>query len=267
MLWRPLARWRRLFAVALVPAAALLAAGTGRQANGGPLEGALAGAAAPLQAGVSASSSWLLSLLGGSSLRRENEELRREVDRLRREVQESRERLAAAGRLERLLEYRERTGYAMTAASVIGHDASGLYRTVLIDRGAADGIEHDQAVLAPEGVVGRVVKVFPRSALVLLLTDRSSGIDALVQRTRDQGVVQGRGDAGCELRYLDRSAQVEVGDVIVTSGTGGRFPKGVWVGQVSGVNAGGELFQSVEVRPTADLPRLEEVLVVGGQRP
>ena len=190
--------------------------------------------------------------------------MRREVDRLRREVQQSRERVAAAARLERLLDYRAATGYKMIAAGVIGHDASGLYRTVLIDRGSADGVEHQQAVLAPDGVVGRVIKVFPRSALVLLVTDRSSGIDAIVQRTRDQGVVQGRGGAGCELKYLDRSAEVEVGDYVVTSGMGGRFPKGVWIGQVSGVNRGGDLFQSVDVRPSAGLERLEEVWVVTG---
>ena len=109
-----------------------------------------------------------------------------------------------------------------------------------------------------------MIKVFPRSALVLLLTDRSSGIDAIVQRTRDQGVVQGRGGSGCELKYLDRSAEVEVGDYVVTSGMGGGFPKGVWIGQVSGVNRGGDLFQSVDVRPSAGLERLEEVWVVTG---
>jgi rod shape-determining protein MreC len=135
---------------------------------------------------------------------------------------------------------------------------------VLIDRGSFAGVEHQQAVLAPDGAVGRVIKVFPRSSLVLLVTDRSSGIDALVQRTRDRGVVQGRGGSGCELKYLDRSAEVEVGDYVVTSGMGGRFPKGVWIGQVSGVNRGGELFQSVDVRPTAGLERLEEVWVVTG---
>ena len=128
----------------------------------------------------------------------------------------------------------------------------------------AAGVENRQAVLAPDGVVGRVIKVFPRSALVLLVTDRSSGIDAIVQRTRDRGVVQGRGGSGCELKYLDRSAEVEVGDYVVTSGMGGRFPKGVWIGQVSGVNRGGDSFQSVDVRPSAGLDRLEEVLVITG---
>ncbi len=190
--------------------------------------------------------------------------MRREIERLRGELQESRERVATAARLERLLDYREGTGYTMIAAGVIGHDASGLYRTVLIDRGSAAGVEHQQAVLAPDGVVGRVIKVFPRSALVLLVTDRSSGIDAIVQRTRDQGVVEGRGGSGCEMKYLDRSAEVEVGDYVVTSGMGGRFPKGVWIGQVSEVSRGVDLFQSVDVRPSAGLDRLEEVWVVTG---
>jgi rod shape-determining protein MreC len=266
MLWRLLARWRRVLTVALVPLAALASAAASTGPVAGPLESAAARAAAPLQAGVAASFSWIGAIFGGAGLRRENEELRRELDRLRLEVQESRERVAEARRLERLLEFRERTGFTMIAASVIGRDASGLYQTVLIDRGRADGIDAGRAVLAPDGIVGRVIKVFPSSALVLLLTDRSSGIDAIVQRTRDQGVVQGRGGAACELRYLERSSDVQVGDYVVSSGMGDHFPKGVRLGQVSGINRGGDLFQSVEVRPTADLSRLEEVWVGSGGR-
>ncbi|MHB8835855.1 MAG: rod shape-determining protein MreC [Candidatus Methylomirabilia bacterium] len=270
MLWRFLARRRRVLIALLVPLAAFasVTSGVHHPSGSGPLEAAAALVLAPLQAGATTTSSWLGGLgdlvFGASGLRRENEELRREIERLRREVQESRERVAAAVRLQRLLDYREATGYRMIAAGVIGHDASGLYRTILIDRGSSSGVEHRQAVLAPDGVVGRVIKVFPRSALVLLVTDRSSGIDAIVQRTRDQGVVQGRGGSVCELKYLDRSAEVEVGDYVVTSGLGGGFPKGVWIGQVSGVNRGGDLFQSVDVRPSAVLDRLEEVWVVAG---
>ncbi len=269
MLWRFLARRRRVLTVLLVPLAAFASVtSTVRRSSGsGPLEAAAAVVFAPLQGGATAAVSWFdgfWGLFGGAGLRRENDELRRELEGLRREVQESRERVAAASRLERLLEYRAGAAYRMIPAGVIGHDASGLYRTVLIDRGSSAGVEPQQAVLAPDGVVGRVIKVFPRSALVLLVTDRSSGIDAIVQRTRDQGVVQGRGGSGCELKYLDRSAEVEVGDYVVTSGMGGKFPKGVWIGQVSGVNRGGDLFQSVDVRPSARLERLEEVLVVTG---
>ncbi len=268
MLWRFLARRRRVLTALLVPLAAFasVTVSSRRPPGSGPIEFVVGIVVAPLQAGVTAVFSLVGDiggfLPGGSGLRRENEELRREVERLRREIQESRERVAAAMRLERLLEFREHAGHRMIAAVVIGHDASGLYRTVLIDRGSADGVEHQQAVLAPDGIVGRVIKVFPSSALVLLVTDRSSGIDAIVQRTRDQGVVQGRGGSACELKYLDRSAEVEVGDFVVSSGMGGRFPKGVLIGQVSGVNRGGDLFQSVDVRPTAGLERLEEVWVV-----
>ncbi len=268
MLWRFLARHRGVVTALLVPLAAFVSVTiSGRRPPGsGPLEAAASVLVAPLQKGTTGIFSWFgdfgWSFFGGARVRHENEQLRQEVERLRLELQESRERVAAAARLERLLDYRDRTGFKMTAARVIGHDASGLYRTVLIDRGSADGLENLQAVLAPDGVVGRVIKVFPRSALVLLVTDRSSGIDAIVQRTRDQGVVQGRGGSGCELKYLERSAEVEVGDYVVTSGMGGHFPKGVWIGQVSGVNRGGDLFQSVDVRPSAALDRLEEVLVV-----
>jgi rod shape-determining protein MreC len=269
MLWRFLTRGRRVLTALLVPFAAFVSVATsGRQAPGsGPLEAAAATVLAPLQSGAASVSSWLGGFGGylpGAGLRRENEELRREVERLRREVQENREQVAAAARLERMLDFRTKTAFAMTAASVIGRDASGLYRTVLIDRGSADGVAHQLAVLSPDGVVGRVIKVFPHSALVLLVSDRSSGIDAIVQRTRDQGVVQGGGSSGCVLKYLDRSAEVEVGDAVVTSGMGGRFPKGVLIGQVSGINQGGDLFQSVDVRPSAGLDRLEEVWVVTG---
>lgn len=261
MLWRVPARLRRAATVALVPLAAVLVAVSGGAA---PLASGIAVAAAPLQAGVTGAFSWVGSFFGGG-LRRENDELRRELDRLRRELQESRERLAAADRLERLLEFRERSDFTMAAASVIGRDTSGLYRTVLIDRGSSDGVAAGQAVVAPDGVVGRVIRSYPSSAMVLLLTDRSSGIDALVQRTRDPGIVQGRGATACELRYVDRSSEVEVGDDVVTSGIGGGFPKGVWLGRVSGVDRGGEMFLGVEIRPSVDLARLEEVLVVTGQ--
>jgi rod shape-determining protein MreC len=269
MLWRFITRWRRVLTALLAPLAAFVSVVTaGRTPPGsGPLEAAAAVELAPLQSGAASASAWFGGIggfLAGAGLRRENEELRREIERLRREVQESRERVAAALRLERLLDFRGKSAFALTAAGVIGRDASGLYRTVLIDRGSVDGLEHQQAVLSPDGVVGRVIKVFPRSALVLLVTDRSSGIDAIVQRTRDQGVVQGGGGGGCVLKYLDRSAEVEVGDYVVTSGIGGRFPKGVLIGQVSGINQGGDLFQSVDIRPSAGLNRLEEVLVVTG---
>lgn len=265
---RLIARRRRVLTALLVPVAAFVSASLfdRRPPGGARLERVVAVAVTPLQAGATASFSWLFgfgeSLFGAGALRRENSELRRELERLRREVESNRERLAATSRLELLLDFRLSTGFKMIAASVIGRDASPLYRTVLIDRGSADGVEHRQAVLASDGVVGRVIKVFPNSAMVLLVTDRSSGIDAIVQRTRDQGIVQGGGDSGCELKYLERSAQIEVGDHVVTSGMGGRFPKGVLIGQVSDINRGGDLFQSVEVRPTAQLQHLEEVLVV-----
>lgn len=268
MLWRFSTRRRRLFIGALIPLLAFLSMNAELRSAGGAgyLEGPLTAVAEPFQAGATGTFSFLSgigeTLFDGVRLRRENQELRREISRLRGEIQESRERVAAAVRYERLLGYREQSGFRMTLAAVIGHDASHLYRAVIIDRGSADGLRVNQAVLTPEGIVGRIVRVYPRSALVLLLIDRSSGIDALVQRTRDQGVVQGVDDQTCEMKYLARQAEVEIGDFIVTSGGGGIFPKGLWIGQVSRVQKGGYLFQSVAVRPTAAIDRLEEVWVL-----
>jgi rod shape-determining protein MreC len=275
MIWRFLARWRRFLTGALIPLAAVLAlsAGSRRQGASGHLEAAVASVIEPFQSVASGVFSYLEgageAAFGGARLRRENQELRQELSRLRREVQESRERVAAAARCERLLGYRESAGLRLLAAGVIGHDAASLYQTIVIDRGTADGLKVNQAVLTPEGAVGRTIRVYPRSALVLLLVDRSSGIDAIVQRTRDQGVVQGLGGQGCELKYVARQAEMMIGDYVVTSGAGGVFPKGIWIGQVARVQKGGYLFQHVEVQPTAPLDRLEEVLVVldGPQEP
>lgn len=268
MFWRFLARWRRLLTGAIIPLLALLALTAGSRRGGatGHLEAVVAGVVEPFQSGASGAFSFLEgageAVFGGVRLRRENQELRQEIARLRSEVQESRERVAAAARCERLLEYREGSGLRLAAAGVIGHDAGSLYHTIVIDRGSADGLKANQAVLTPEGAVGRIIRVYPRSALVLLLVDRSSGIDAVVQRTRDQGVVQGLGGQACELKYVARQAELMIGDYVVTSGAGGVFPKGIWIGQVSRVQKGGYLFQHVEVQPTAPLDRLEEVLVV-----
>lgn len=268
MFWHFITRWRRVLIGACIPLLAFLSLTAGvRHADGGfgALPAVVSSVAAPFQGAAAAAYSFFGGLgetfFGGARLRSENEELRREVARLRQEVQESRERVADAARYERLLGFREQSGFRMIPAGVIGHDAAALYRTILLDRGATDGLRQNQAVLSPEGVVGRIMRVYPQSALVLLLADRSSGIDAIVQRTRDQGVVQGLGGDVCELKYLPRQAEVEVGDYIVTSGMDGVFPKGVWIGQVSRVQKGGYLFQSVEVRPTAALDRLEEVWV------
>ncbi len=218
-----------------------------------------------LQASVSAASTLERAgdfLLGWRFLRQENRALREEVASLSRELEARREDALAYGRLEAILEYRRSTGFPAKVAAVIGRDSTNLFQTILINKGRRDGIARDMAVVTPSGVVGKTIKVYARTARVLLLTDRSSGVAALVQRTRDQGVVQGNGEGACDMKYISRQSTVTVGDTIVTSGMGGVFPKGVRVGRVAGVKRSGYLLPDIEVAPAASLDRLEEVIVL-----
>jgi len=168
-------------------------------------------------------------------------------------------------RLRALLAFRERLAGDGLAATVIGRDATGLARTLTIDRGARDGVAKGAAVLAPAGVVGQVFLVGSRTARVLLITDHNSGLDAIVQRTRARGIIEGALGEGCALKYVKRTEDLVGGDVIVTSGVDGIFPRGLPVGQIVTVDKRGQgLFQDASVTPFVDFERLEEVLVTRG---
>jgi rod shape-determining protein MreC len=268
MPWRYLARNKRalLIAAALLAVATLLTASWRGGRDPGFIDRGIMFVTAPLLKGVNAvsrlSSRTVEYIFGSSGLREENHRLRDEVTRLRQEAEKRLEEELACRRLAAIFDFRQETGRAMTVASVIGHDSTNLFRTILLNKGDRDGLEKNMAVVTPEGVVGKIIDVFPRSARVLLLTDRSSGIDALVQRTRDQGVVQGLGARRCEVKYLSRQAAVAVDDVIITSGMAGIFPKGMRVGEVTDVKRGGHLLQKVEITPAVLLDRLEEVIVL-----
>lgn len=272
MLWRYLARNKRalLIAAALLAVSILLTASWRGSREPGFIDRGIMFVTTPLLKGVTSvdrlGGRTGEYLFGSSDLREENHRLRDEVIRLRQEAEKRLEEELACGRLAAIFDFRQEIGREMTVASVIGRDSTNFFRTILLNKGDRDGLEKNMAVVTPEGVVGRVIDVFPRSARVLLLTDRSSGIDALVQRTRDQGVAQGLGPRRCEVKYLSRQAAVTVGDMIVTSGMAGIFPKGMRVGEVTDVKRGGHLLQKVEVTPVVSLDRLEEVIVlVGGE--
>jgi rod shape-determining protein MreC len=268
MPWRYLARNKRalLIAAALVAALTLLTASWRGGREPGYIDRGIMFVTAPLLKGFASvadlGSQTVEYLFGSSGLREENRRLRDEVTRLRQEAEKRFEEELACRRLSEIFEFRRETGHRMTVASVIGHDSTNLFRTILLNKGERDGLEKNLAVITPEGVVGKIIDVFPRSARVLLITDRSSGIDAIVQRTRDQGVVLGLGARRCEVKYLSRRAAVTVGDRIVTSGMAGIFPKGMRIGEVADVRRGGHLLQKVEVTPAVSLDRLEEVIVL-----
>jgi rod shape-determining protein MreC len=197
--------------------------------------------------------------------RDENVALRAHVRQLEQQVARHAEVELENARLRRLLDFRETLQGEVLTARVIGRDATGLARTLVIDRGEADGVRKGAAALAPEGIVGQVFLASAHAARVLLISDHNSGVDALVQRTRARGIVQGTPEGDCGLKYVKRTEDVQVGDTVVTSGLDGVFPKGVPIGRVVSVDKRGQgLFQYAEVAPRVDFDQLEELLVARG---
>ena len=197
------------------------------------------------------------------NVRKENKQLRESVKILNSRVLETGEAVIATDRLMKLLDLKNSIRTPSIAASVIGEDGSPWFKTIMIDRGSADGLRDGLPVIASDGIVGQTVKVAAGSARVLLLTDNASSIAGLVQRSRARGVVKGKGNDRCSLDFTLHEEDVKVGDVVVSSGMGGVFPKGLPVGEVSMVKKGEYgIFQSVELRPKVNISRLEEVLVI-----
>jgi rod shape-determining protein MreC len=197
------------------------------------------------------------------SLREQNEALRRRLADLEDLSRQALELDLANRRLGELLELRAAWPEGTIAARVVGRSPSAVVRTVVLDKGEEHGVRKGMAVLAPDGVVGQVVAVSTHAARVMLIADANSGIDVLVQRSRVQGIATGAVENSCTLKYVQRGSDVAVGDTVITSGLDGIFPKGHPVGTITRVDAReSRMFQEVEVKLSADLTRVEEVLVV-----
>jgi rod shape-determining protein MreC len=196
-------------------------------------------------------------------LQKENEILKQRIAELQKENHLKEEALLANERLRKLLEFRDKISLSMIAAEVIGQDPSSWFKSVTINKGERDGVRKGMAVISPDGVVGQVLKASPHYATILLITDYNSAIDSTAQKTRARAIVEGKGENRCQLKYLLRTDEVNVGDVIVTSGLGGNFPKGLLIGEIRKVEKMGRgIFQYAELVPSVDLTRLEEVLVI-----
>jgi rod shape-determining protein MreC len=199
---------------------------------------------------------------------RENVRLRAELARDQAERARTVELETENLRLGELLELKQALELKSAAANVIGADASGLARTLVVEGGADQDFEPGMAVLSTAGVVGKLIAVGPGSSRVLLINDHNSALDAFDQRSRVRGIVAGVVDDGLVLKYVDRSEDVKRGDSIVTSGLDGVFPRGLLVGQVTSVvREGPGLFLTVNVAPAADFHRLEQVLIVTQRLP
>jgi rod shape-determining protein MreC len=230
-----------------------------------PIQRLIAGAVYGVKSGWS-------GYLGLRRVRQENTRLEERLRTMESLLQERQQQAQEAQRLRELLELRQALPFETTAAEVIARDGLPWFRTILVDKGTAAGVELDDPVIGSSGVVGRVIAVGPSAAKVQLLVDRESGVGARIERSRVTGVIAGQvgpantGTTDLQLKYVPALADVVVGDVVVTSGLDGIFPKGLVIGRVRSVAPPSGLFKDVVVLPSARLEKLEEVMVVRRSR-
>ena len=193
----------------------------------------------------------------------ENTQLKNEIRVLKMANSRYRELLATQESLEELLQFKQTINRPVLAAQVIGLDPTGWFKSVIIDKGKWAGLRIDMPVVNAFGVVGRVVSVSSNYAKVLLIIDQNSAVDCLVQRSRDRGMLKGLMSEICKLDYVAKANDITMGDIVVTSGLGGVFPKGLPVGRILDVKEiSGELFKDIKIRTAVDFSKLEEVLVI-----
>ena len=193
---------------------------------------------------------------------RENEQLRRENDGLKMQVNQLQSKAAEADRLAALLNFRQaQRNVPMLGARVIGTSADTASQTIYLDRGERDGIRRNMGVITADGVVGKVIESYRDTAQVLLLTDKDSGVGAMLADSRIQSPVGGTGEPLLSMKYIPTDDTVNVGEHVVTSGMDRIFPRDLPVGVVTEIKTG-RPFQQVRVRPAANLQRLEEVIVL-----
>ena len=202
------------------------------------------------------------------NLKRENVALRRMVGKLREENNFLREKAIASERLRNLLRFSKKIPRPMLPVQIIGIDPSSWFRTIVIDKGTKHGVNRGMAVVSPEGIVGHVLQASPHCAKVLLIIDFNSSVDAIIQRSRAKGLVEGNGENLCRLKYAPRTHDIQLGDRVVTSGLGGRYPKGLMIGKISKVKKKSYgLFQHAEIIPSVNFTKLEEVFIITETHP
>ncbi|MDY7032541.1 MAG: rod shape-determining protein MreC [Thermodesulfobacteriota bacterium] len=202
------------------------------------------------------------------NLNKENEQQKQTIKELKENNLQLRESHITNIRLRKLLHFKEKFKNPMVPAEVVGWDPSSWFNTILIDKGRKDGIEKNMPVVVSEGIVGRIMELSRSTSKVLLAIDHRSAIDAIVHRSRAKGILVGMVDQKCQLKYVIRADDVRVGDEIVSSGLGGIFPKGLLLGTVSKIKKDKiGMFQHVEVTPTVNFTKLEEVFLIIHEKP
>ncbi len=196
-------------------------------------------------------------------VRERNERLRGRVAELEEANLQYREALVASGHLQQIAAMRDEFEIPMLPSEVVGLDVMPWFRSVLVDRGGAHGVRAGNPVITAEGVVGLVTATSRHAAKTMLLLDRQSAIDGIVQRSRARGIVRGQGTDRLAFEFVVRGGDVKLGDVVITSGLGAVYPKGLRIGEVVELlDREGGLLQTATLRPAVDFGRLEQVFVM-----
>jgi rod shape-determining protein MreC len=195
-------------------------------------------------------------------VRAENRQLKDQIEQLRLEQVRLNEDAVQAHRLQALLAFKEQYISRTVAAQVIGSSGSDSSRMLYIDKGEDQGLKRDMAVITADGIVGKVLQVFPSVSQVLLINDQSSGVGTILEKSRLQGFLKGTATGEVVLEGVMSDEQVATGERVLTSGGDQIFPKGLPVGTVTNVGTGKDLFLNIQIKPAVNLGKLEEVLVV-----
>lgn len=197
------------------------------------------------------------------SVSKENDRLKKDLDRAVEKLTRIEEVELANQRLRQLLNFKETARLTVLPAEVISRDPSAWFKTMIIDKGRADGVRKGLPVVLPQGVAGQVVEAADRYAKIMLIIDRNSAVDALIQRNRARGIIKGASADRCYLEYVLRKHEIVVGDIVISSGLDGVYPKGLRIGEVAEVsNHEADIFKDITVRPYVDFEQLEEVLII-----
>ena len=225
---------------------------------------------APIQTGLAKASRATFGLwatyLDWKNVRAENRRLREEVQELRVQGLRVTETSDENRRLRRLLSLQEHLPLTTLSGEVIAREWGGWIRSLTVNRGRGDNVPRLTAVISPSGLIGRVVDVRPGVSIVQVLTDPTSTVGAHVLRTRTPGIVEGDPRGTLRFKFMARDgASIQSGDVLVTAGQGGLFPRGIPIGTVRTIdNRGAALFHYAEITPAVDFARVDEVLLVTG---
>ena len=197
------------------------------------------------------------------SVAHENETLKKSLNQFVEKNNERHEIELANARLRNLLNFQKAPTHRVVAAEVIGKAPSGWFKTVIIDKGKSDGLQKGQPVVLPTGIAGQVIEVSGHYAKVMLIIDRNSAVDALVQRSRARGIIKGASADQCRFEFVLRKHDVQIGDIVIASGLDGVYPKGLRIGRVSDLSErSSDIFYEITVTPFVDYEKLEEVLVI-----